>query len=145
MNATHQPDENTVVGDLIREELDAGGEMVIHVRGDCMTPALPDGAPVTVRPCSRFSSGDLVAFCRDDNSGTYVHRLLGCVRSKGTWKLLTKADNGDRPDPLVHPDKILGRVDAGHVGFSTRIRSWLQFVYWTVRIAITRRSPSRPT
>jgi hypothetical protein len=92
--------------------LDDGEQVVLRVTGDCMTPDLQDRAKVRVARSRLFVPGDVVAFYSVHQHRLMMHRFLGYVRSHGQWKLMTMADRGLRPDPLVAWPGVLGRVVA---------------------------------
>jgi hypothetical protein len=89
--------------------LDSGER--IAVSGDCMAPAVPEGASLRVMPCrpGDLAPGDVVlvergrAFC--------LHRLLGTVGVGRGRRLLCKADRGRRPDPPAPLARLVGRLD----------------------------------
>lgn len=94
---------------LIQDFLRAQEALTAQVTGDCMAPVIPNGSLVSIRRRNYYSPGDIVAFC--DSKGQLVcHRFLGYARSRGCWKVITKADNAQSRDGLEDTDSVLGRV-----------------------------------
>lgn len=94
------------------QALAQGESVVLRVAGACMSPHLSDGDEVRVERARLLIPGDLVAFhCREQDR-LLVHRFLGYLRHRRAWRLLTMADRGLGPDPLVAPAHVLGRVVA---------------------------------
>lgn len=76
------------------------------VSGDSMTPVISPGDVVRVRAGGSPRMGDIVVV--QAGRGLIVHRFIG--RSGDGF--LHRGDNSPRPDPVVQPDDVLGRVTA---------------------------------
>ena len=120
----------------------AGGEPVaLRVSGGCMEPTLADGSTVRIERTRFYLPGDVVAFHCPYQDRLLAHRFLGYVRRRGVWKLMTMPDRGLAPDPLVEASRALGRV-VGQRGATPavtpglRLRSFAQYLRWSVRYAI---------
>jgi hypothetical protein len=120
----------------------AGGEAVaLRISGGCMEPTLADGSAVRIERTKFYVPGDVVAFHCPHQGRLLVHRFLGYVRRRGTWKLMTMPDRGLAPDPLVEASRVLGRVvgEGGTTHAVTpgrRLRSAAQYLRWSLRYAI---------
>jgi hypothetical protein len=96
-----------------------------------------------------YVPGDVVAFHCPHQGRLLVHRFLGYVRRRGTWKLMTMPDRGLAPDPLVDLASVLGRV-AGqsgrpyHVGPGKRLEAVRRYSLWCARYVIRRILRERP-
>ena len=89
--------------------LPLGGTTRLQVDGVCMAPLLNPGETVVVRRQRLYWPGDVLVFVGYDGR-LYVHRMLGYVLNPWRVRLLTKADRGSRPDMLVQPEHVVGRV-----------------------------------
>lgn len=120
-----------------------GVEIALRVSGGCMEPDLADGAVIRMEGSRLFVPGDVVAFHCPHQNRLLMHRFLGYVRTRGRWKLMTMADRGARPDPLVDRAHALGRV-AGqsgrpyHVGPGKRLEAVRRYSLWCARYVIRR-------
>jgi hypothetical protein len=78
----------------------------LRIVGTSMTPLLRDGDFVILQPLpvEFLRPGDLIAFRCDGD--TVTHRLIA-IQPDG---LLTRGDNLPEPDPLVSPERVLGRA-----------------------------------
>lgn len=118
----------------------AGGEDVaLRIAGECMVPDLADGETVRLTLTRVLFPGDVVAFRCSTQDRLLVHRFLGYVRHRGSWKLMTMADRGSRPDPLVDPARFIGRVKLRgerHYRISPvrRLAALGRFVAWCCRL-----------
>jgi hypothetical protein len=97
-------------GGCLATALAEGEEVALRVAGNCMEPNVSDQALVRLGRPRFFVPGDVVVFQYPDQSRLLVHRFLGYVRRRGTWKLMTMADRAARPDPLIDMSRVLGRV-----------------------------------
>jgi hypothetical protein len=93
---------------LLRELAGEGGVRV-PVAGDCMAPVVLAGERVRLERARRYWPGDLIAF-RTESGGLRLHRLIGWRPTARGWRLLTQADNADRPDAPVDPREVIGRL-----------------------------------
>ena len=120
-----------------------GEEAVLRVTGGCMEPDLLNGAAVRVEGSRFFVPGDVVAFHCPHQNRLLMHRFLGYVRSRGAWKLMTMADRGAQPDPLVDLSRVLGRV-AGQSGRAYRVapgqrlEAVRRYILWCARYVARR-------
>ncbi|MHC4198638.1 MAG: S24/S26 family peptidase [Planctomycetota bacterium] len=96
--------------------LRAGMEVVLDegvrvpVSGDCMDPAVPEGAQVRVERCrpSCLRPGDVVLLQR---GGRFVlHRYLAAIRVGARARILTRSDRKRRPDAPWPTDSLVGRL-----------------------------------
>ncbi|MFC1777596.1 S24/S26 family peptidase [Pseudomonadota bacterium] len=86
-----------------------GGPLTVVVNGECMQKHMPDGARLNVQTRRAYWPGDALAFKRGD--GTIVcHRFLGYIPGRNGWRVMTRADNANRPDALVGTRDVLGKV-----------------------------------
>lgn len=96
--------------------LRAGMEVVLDegvrvpVSGECMDPAVPEGAQVRVERCrpSCLRPGDVVLLQR--GGGFVLHRYLATVRTGARARLLTRSDRRRRPDAPWLPENLVGRL-----------------------------------
>jgi hypothetical protein len=115
-----------------------GEQVVLQVAGECMEPAVSHQASVQLERPKFFIPGDVVAFHCEHQHRLQVHRFLGYVRRRGSWKLMTMPDRGAKPDPLVDVSAILGRVIAqgGRIYRITpiaRFEAIRRYALWCVR------------
>jgi len=90
-----------------------------------MTPGIPPGATVWVAPRRVYLPGDVLAF-RGRDGKLLLHRLIGWRPWQGRLHLVTRADAGDRPDPPLPPERVLGRA-AVSVSWKQRLRAMAAF------------------
>lgn len=119
--------------------LAAGDEAALRITGECMAPDLADGEAVRLDRPGLLLPGDVAAFRCATQDRMVVHRFLGYVRCRGRWKLMTMADRGGRPDPLVDPVNLIGRVKGRSGGpyrvpATKRLAAVGRFVGWCARI-----------
>jgi hypothetical protein len=130
-------------GGCLGSALAEGEGAVLRVAGGCMEPDLAHQAAVRVEGSRFFVPGDVVAFHCPHQNRLLMHRFLGYVPSRGTWKLMTMADRGVRPDPLVDSSHVLGRVVA-HAGRAYRVApgkrllSVRRYTVWSARYCARR-------
>lgn len=130
-------------GGCLAAALAEGEGAVLRVTGGCMEPDLADRAAVRVEGSRFFVPGDVVAFHCPHQNRLLMHRFLGYVRTRGAWKLMTMADRGARPDPLVELSRVLGRV-AGQSGRAYRVApgqrldAMRRYTVWCVRYVARR-------
>ncbi len=115
-----------------------GEEAVLRVAGECMAPSINHQAWVRLERSIVFIPGDVVGFYCPDQHRLLVHRFLGYVRRRSAWKLVTMADRGTRPDPLVDVSHVLGRVfaldnRAYRVKLSQRLEAIHRYAFWCGR------------
>lgn len=120
-----------------------GEKALLRVTGDCMEPDIPHRAAVWVKRSGFYLPGDVVAFHCPHQNRLLVHRVLGYVRRRGAWKLMTLADRGMRPDPLVALSQVLGRVIAQgnrayRVAPARRLESLRRYGAWCLRYLVWR-------
>ncbi len=128
---------------FIVSALAEGEEMVFQVAGNCMEPALKHQASVRLERSGFFIPGDVVAFYCPNLKQLLMHRLLGYVRRRGAWKLMTMADQRKRPDSLVDVFAVLGRVTARdnqryRIPLSVRLRAMCRYAEWCFRLIARR-------
>lgn len=125
-------------GGCLASALADGEAAVLRVTGVCMEPDLIDRAAVRVEDTGFLVPGDVVAFHCPHRNRLVMHRFLGYVRSRGAWKLMTMADRGVRPDALVDPARVLGRVVAQadrayRVAPRKRLEALRRYTLWCAR------------
>jgi hypothetical protein len=81
----------------------------VRVEGQCMAPRIASGVTVAVAPRAVYWPGDVLAFEGRDGR-LWLHRLIGWRPWNGRWCLVTRADNGDHPDPPLPAAAVLGRA-----------------------------------
>jgi hypothetical protein len=81
-----------------------------QVSGACMAPRIGEGDQVQIRRRPLYLPGDVVAFT-NARGECVCHRLLGYVRHRGQWNVITKADSTSRTDGLTPAGAVLGRVE----------------------------------
>jgi hypothetical protein len=95
--------------------------VLLRIRGECMTPLMPDGASVQVRARRFYVPGDVLVF-RTNAGDLAAHRMLGW-RAAG---LVTKGDGCVVHDPPVARRHIIGAVDVP-VALRDRVRALVAF------------------
>ena len=86
------------------------------VMGGSMSPAIPLGAVVVVRPAppADIQIGDVIVFGPQQGQPgpRVVHRVVATETSaSGTFSLITKGDaSGSQDQQLIHPENVIGRV-----------------------------------
>jgi hypothetical protein len=115
-----------------------GEKAMLRVKGDCMEPDVRHQATVRVDRPRFFVPGDVVAFHCPHQNRLLIHRFLGYAPCRGAWKLMTMADRGVRPDPLVDRSRVLGRVIAQdgrayRVAPARRLESLRRYLEWCAR------------
>lgn len=105
---------NVLIGPdgCLSSTLAEGEEMVFQVTGKCMEPAIGHQTSVRLERPRFFVPGDVVAFYCPHQRRLLMHRFLGYVRCRGSWKFMTMPDRGVKPDPLVDESAVIGRVIA---------------------------------
>ncbi len=122
--------------------LGEGDGVTLRVAGGCMAPGLSHGSSVRVER-RRLLPGDVVAYSCPWHGRMVVHRLLAPLWRPGGWKLMTMADQAARPDALVDPSQVLGRVTAidgtpYRPGLGRRVCAVVRFVCWCMRLGVRR-------
>lgn len=128
-------------GGCITTAMADGDALVLRVAGDCMQPDFADKTPVRLERPEFFFPGDVVAFHCSKQNRLLVHRFLGYVWRRGTWHLMTMADRGARPDPLVDVSSVFGRVIAQggrpyRIPPAKRLEALQQYVLWCARYSL---------
>ncbi len=100
--------------------------ITFRISGDCMMPSHVDGSRVQVARCSVYWPGDVIVF-RSADGLLISHRLLGCYRRAGQWRLLTAADNAKKPDRYVLPEQVVGSIRCPAPRLSQRAGCLLRF------------------
>ena len=93
--------------EALQEALEKTGGLTWPLRGESMTPTLPSGCLIEVRPLNGpLRSGDIVVFPQE--TGLVAHRL---VRRRGdVW--ITQGDARAWPDAPIPERLLVGRVAA---------------------------------
>jgi hypothetical protein len=113
------------------------------IRGSSMSPAIPAGACLRVRPIGQrpCQVGDVVFYLAD--GGYTVHRVVyRARRASGLGYLLTAGDARFAPDPPVPSSRVLGTVVAVQSGSQWRPTSpltpgpWYQRVVRAITLAV---------
>lgn len=133
-------------GGCITTALADGDALVLRVAGGCMHPDLADQTAVRLKQPRLFIPGDVVAFHCPHQNRLLVHRFLGYVWRRGTWHLMTMADRGGRPDPLVDLSSVFGRVvvksgRAYRVAPAARLNAIRRYASWCARRFVQRLVP----
>lgn len=115
-----------------------GEEAVFQVVGECMEPAVSHQASVRLERPNFFIPGDIIAFYSPNLQRLLMHRLLGYVRRRGAWKIMTMSDQGAKPDPLVDVSAVIGRVIAQggwtyRISFVERLKAICLYGLWCLR------------
>ena len=94
--------------ELLKGMLERGAALRIRVRGFSMGPFIRDRDVVTITPVGGrdLEVGDVVAFTASNPSHLNVHRII--AKRKNGW--LVKGDNCLKPDGVVFPQSIIGRI-----------------------------------
>lgn len=126
----------------------AKGEVVaLKIVGDCMRPDLGNQSSVRLEWKRFYIPGDVIAFHCTHQQGLMVHRFLGYVWRRGGWKLITMADQGIRPDPLINASQVIGRVIAQdgreyRITPARRLGALCRYATWCARVLARRRRRS---
>ena len=130
--------------DLIRESLDDGETLVVSVNGHCMDPIICDGDKVKVKKLPRYQTGDILACYSTSYPQGVAHRFLGYVRSPKRIRLITMPDRASRPDLLMKPGEVLGKIvsvngiDIPEIAPLERIKHWFRWITWCIRLGFIR-------
>ena len=132
------------IQDALKTMLAEGESITLSVNGFCMVPSLHDDEQVTVTHSLRYWPGDLVAYYCPRKQQRFIHRFLGYVYSKGQRKCLIMSDDGNKPDPLVDANTVLGKVIARNkidhqISMAKRARSVFLYGYWLIYLVIQKR------
>lgn len=108
-----------------------------------MYPFIRDGDIIEVKPmeASAIRLGNVI-FYRSAQEQLLAHRVIKVGAQYGQVDLVTKGDSASSPDPLVHPEQVLGRVVAIRRG-ERRIRLD-RGVYQLINVLWARLSPLSP-
>ena len=122
----------------ITTALAEGESMAFRVVGGCMEPDFRNQTWVLLERPEFFVPGDVVAFHCSKQNRLLVHRFLGYIWRRGTWKLMLMADRGICPDPLADASAVLGRVIAQggrsyRITPTKRLEALWRYVLWCVR------------
>jgi hypothetical protein len=93
----------------------------LRIRGACMSPALDDGATITVRARRFYLPGDVIVF-RTRAGDLAAHRMLGWRRAA----IVTKGDSCEIHDAPVPADAIIGAAEL-RVNLGARVKALLAF------------------
>jgi signal peptidase I len=99
--------------ELSNEILGRGDHLRFRARGSSMLPFIRNGEIVEVEPVDigQIRVGDVV-FYRTWSGRILAHRVIEKRKGEKGVVLVTKGDAVPRPDVLVYPDQVLGRVMA---------------------------------
>lgn len=111
----------------------AGGDVEVAVRGGSMAPTLASGSRVRVARARSLWPGDVVVF-RSVDGPLVAHRLLGALRRRGEWYLLTKGDAASAFDDFVPVAAVVGTLPVT-VSVRRRARALLDFARYALRAA----------
>lgn len=97
--------------ELGSEILARGDRLRFRARGGSMFPFIRNGEIVEVEPVDigQIRVGDIV-FYRTWSGRILAHRVIKKRKGEKGVVLMTKGDAVPRPDVLVYPDQVLGRV-----------------------------------
>lgn len=124
---------------VLKEVADDGFR--VRVKGTCMSPWLVDGSLVRVAAPRRLLPGDVLAY-RDGNGRMVVHRLIGCYRRQGRWRLLLQADSARSPDPGIAGEQVLGKAIDVRVPLGYRLWAVLRFARFVIAFVWTKLRPT---
>ena len=99
--------------DLAQSLLSRGHHVRFRAVGASMSPAIRDGARITVAPLGQLPVriGDIVLYRHGE--GALVHRVVALrSRSGRAVALVPRGDAADLSDAPITPDRVLGRVVA---------------------------------
>ena len=107
--STWNAERSALVADVLRRTGRSGTRLLVRgqVHGESMLPALWPGDVVEIESCSpeEVRPGEIVLALRD--SRLVTHRLVTWCKPNG---FLLRGDSVPRPDPLLPPEALLGRL-----------------------------------
>jgi len=95
-----------------------GNIKILSVSSGSMSPAIPVGSSIVVRPVSEYRVGDIVTFVYEPNGDKtkkedkelVTHRIVEIKDSTGLPNYITKGDANSTPDNgQVRPEQIVGK------------------------------------
>lgn len=111
----------------ISDQIALNDWLTLVIRGDCMRPILASGDQVHVTKKRFYLPGDILVF-HDIVQDIVSHRFLGYVITPQGLQVMTKADHGERPDVLVRPQNIIGKITRiAPYSEPLRISRWKRF------------------
>lgn len=131
----------TAVFDSLKEELKIKGFLTLRVAGSCMEPLIVDNSVLQITHPESCFSGDILVYSCPYQNKLIVHRYLGRGRGQGRWKYLLMSDNAERPDILVDPKNVLGKVcqiDNQHfaISLNQRVSSSVRYICVVLKISV---------
>lgn len=129
--------------ELAADILSKGDVLRLRVHGGSMHPFIRGGDIIEVEPveASAIRPGEVI-FYRSARGRLFAHRVIKVDAQHGQVALVTKGDSASSPDPLVHPEQVLGQVVAVKRG-DRRIRLD-RGVYRFINVLWARLSPHSP-
>jgi len=132
---------STAVFDSLTEELEVKGMLSLRVAGACMDPLILDNSLLHIIRSECCMVGDILVYSCPHQNKLIVHRYLGRVRGQGRWKYLLMPDNAERPDILVDPKNVLGKVcqiDNQHfdISLNQRVSSSVRYICVVLKISV---------
>lgn len=130
--------------ELSREILEKGETLRLSAVGWSMDPFIRDGEAIHIAPVRKTSLryGDIILYCSRDKK-FFVHRIVKRQKIGGLPAYLVKGDSLIRPDGVVRPQDVLGKVIAIEKGtkfFSLEKKSFSFFnILYTRFLPISRR------
>ena len=100
--------------ELAADILNKGDTLRFRAHGGSMHPFIRDGDIIEVKPIMEASAirlGDVI-FYRSSRGRLFAHRVIKVGGQRDQRALVTKGDSTSSPDPLVHPEQVLGQVVA---------------------------------
>ncbi|OOZ13948.1 hypothetical protein BOW35_09605 [Solemya velum gill symbiont] len=129
--------QQQVVIDLLASSQGDEG-FTLSVSDSCMEPIIRDGDQLEVVRCPCYYPGDLLVIANAEGK-LVSHRFLGWIPGVNGARVMTRADNRHKIDPLTDAHRVLGRV-VGVAGFdlsiplSHRLFSMLRYGFYSVQL-----------
>ena len=119
--------------EILRGMEERGMSFRTAVRGYSMHPFIQDNDVITISPLREHPPrvGEVVAFTFPDIEKLAIHRVIG----KNKAGLLLKGDNCQKPDGVIDPGQVIGRITSIERG-GRRIQLGLKLATGSYLIAL---------
>lgn len=98
----------------------AGGYQIRIVESGSMSPTIPLGSAIVVRPADSYTVGDIITYQRAEDDEVTTHRIIEEKKEEGKPVFVVQGDANNTPDlRSVEPREIVGsvRLSIPYLGF----------------------------
>jgi hypothetical protein len=104
----------------------------VIIKGKSMKPSYKEGDILRVKKVGveAIKEGNVIIFKSPDMKASAVHRVIALDDQHGQRSYITQGDNAERPDGIVHPKWIIGKVVGKYEGKRLVPASRFEELFW---------------